>query len=88
MDGRIRVTVRGGGSFSEVIQGGLVQGERAEFIRTLPGRADLRPIVRKLRGRGRIGIVEYPSDGTSYQFVFEIDDPGDGADNYEVEVAS
>jgi hypothetical protein len=87
VDGRVRVTMRGGGSFSEVIEGGPVQGERAEFIRTFPGRSDVRPIVRKVRGRGRIDIVEYPSDGNSYQFVFEINDPEAGADNYEVEVA-
>jgi hypothetical protein len=86
VDGRIRVTVKGGASFSEVLEGAPVQKEHADIVRPLPVRADLMPAIRKLRGRGRVAIIELPSEKNSYQLVFEIDDPQPGADDYEVEL--
>ena len=86
VDGRVRVTVKGGASFSEVLEGAPVKGQQAEILRSLPERADLLPKIQKLRGRGRVAIVESPSPKNNYRLVFEIDDPGPGADDYEVEL--
>ena len=41
VDGRVRVTVQGGASFSEVIDGGPIAGEHAELLRPLPPVSDL-----------------------------------------------
>ncbi len=84
--GHIRVTVRGGASVSEVVERGAIRNERADFLRPLPGRADPRPVLNKIRGRGRAEIVEYPSEKNNYRLVFEIDDPGPSAENYEIEL--
>ena len=86
VDGRVRVTLKSGASFSEVLQGAPVRGEHAEMIRPLPARSDVTPTIHKLRGRGQVSIVESPSDKNNYQLVFEIDDPEPGADDYEVEL--
>jgi hypothetical protein len=86
VDGQVRVTIEGGGSFSEVLKGAPVSAEHAESLRPLPPRADLIPSIQKLHGRGKVSIVELPSEKNNYRLVFEIDDPGPGADDYEVEL--
>lgn len=86
VDGRVRVTLKGGASFSEVQEGAPVSGEHGEILRPLPARTDLMPTIHKLRGRGRVSIIESPSDKNNYRLVFEIDDSEPGADYYEVEV--
>ena len=86
VDGRVRVTVQGGSSFSQVILGSPIAGEKADFLRPLPSRSDLSPQVKKLRGRGRVEIVEYPSERNHFSLTFEIDNPAGGADSYEIEV--
>jgi hypothetical protein len=91
VDGRVRVTVQGGASFSEAVEGARVTpeqggGEHAEMFRPLPARSDLMPVIRKLRGRGQVAIVESPSEKNNYRLVFEINDPEPGADDYEVEL--
>jgi hypothetical protein len=86
VDGRVRVTVQGGASFSEVVEGARVIGEHAEIFRALAARSDVTPVIRKLRGRGPVTIVEPPSEKNNYRLVFEIDDRDPGADDYEVEL--
>jgi hypothetical protein len=86
VDGRIRVTLKGGGSLSETLEGAPIIGEHADVLRPLPARADLMPAIQKLQGRGRVSIVEAPSEKNNYRLVFEIDDPEPGADYYEVEL--
>jgi hypothetical protein len=86
VDGRVRVTVQGGASFSEALEGARITGEHAEVFRPLPARSDLMPAIRKLQGRGRVAIVESPSEKNNYRLVFEIDDPEPGADDYEIEL--
>jgi hypothetical protein len=86
VDGRVRVTLKGGASFSELLEGAPIVGEHAEIVRALPARADLMPRIQKLRGRGRVSIVESPSEKNNYRLVFEIDDPDAGADHYEIEL--
>ena len=86
VDGRVRVTLKGGASFSEVLEGAPLRGEHSEILRPLPARADLMPAIRKLQGRGRAAIIETPSEKNSYSLIFEIDDPDPGADYYEIEL--
>jgi len=86
VEGRVRVTLQGGASFSEALEGVPVSGEHAEMLRALPKRADLMPTIQKLRGRGQVTMIESPSDKNNYRLVFEIDDPLPGADSYEVEL--
>jgi hypothetical protein len=69
---------------SQVISGAPIAGERAEFVRGLPPLDNPNVVVKLVRGRGRVGIVEYPSRLNHYQLVFEIDGAG-GADDYEIE---
>jgi hypothetical protein len=86
VDGRVRVALKGGASFSEILEGAPISAEHAQMLRPLPARADLMPTVQKLRGRGRVSLVESPSEKNNYRLVFEIDDPEPGADYYEVEL--
>jgi hypothetical protein len=86
VDGRVRITLKGGASFSEVLEGAPISAEHAETLRPLPARADLTPAIQKLRGRGRVSIVESPTEKNNYRLVFEIDDPEPGSDYYEVEL--
>ncbi len=91
VDGRVRVTLQGGASFSEVLSGARINGEHgggehAEVFRPLPARSDVMPVIRKLQGRGQVAIVESPSEKNGFRLVFEIDDPEPGADDYEIEL--
>jgi hypothetical protein len=86
VDGRVRVTLQGGASFSEALEGAPVTSEHAELLRALPQRADLMPMIQKLHGRGQVSLIESPSEKNNYRLIFEIDDPEPGADYYEVEL--
>jgi len=85
VDGRIRVVIEGHVAMSRVIRGAPIVGERAEFQRGLPALDNPNAVVKLLRGRGRVEMVEHPSRLNHYQLVFEIDGTG-GADDYEIEV--
>jgi hypothetical protein len=85
VDGKVRVVVEQRNAWSEVVAGAPVTGERTRFEQPLPQPRGVEPQVRKLRGRGRVEIVEFPSSRNGYRLVFEIDDDKGGADNYEVE---
>jgi hypothetical protein len=69
----------------EVLNGAPVSSGTARFFRPLPAR-NANAGVRKLRGRGRVELVEHPSRRNGYRLVFEIEDRDGGADHYEVEV--
>ena len=86
VDGRVRVIVRGREAAVEVVSGGPVSAGRASFYRDLPARDNQFATVRRLRGRGRVELVEYPGRRNGYRLVFEIDDGSGGAGDYEVEV--
>lgn len=87
VDGRARVTIMGSSSFSETIQGAApISGERADFLRPLPARSDLKPAVKKLSGSGRVEIVEYPTEKNNYRLIFEISNSESGPSTYAIEV--
>jgi len=68
------------------LSGGPLEGEQAQFSRPLPARNCPEATVRKLRGRGRVEITEYPSARNGYRLVFEVEDPKGGSDRYDIEV--
>ena len=87
VQGTVRVTLRGGASFSEAVSGPQVAGEQARFDRPLPSRSNLKPSAKKRAGQGTVEIVEYPSAHNGYTLVFEVRNTAPTADMYEVEVA-
>ena len=84
--GRARILVKAGAAISQGLEGGRVSNQRADFMQALPARSDLQPALKTLHGRGRVEIVETPSQQNNYQLIFEIDDPGPGAGDYQVEL--
>jgi hypothetical protein len=86
VDGTVRVIIAGASASSEVVAGAPVQGERFNFEQPLPSRGTPNASVRKLRGRGRAEIVEFPSGRNGYRLVFEVRDSSGGADDYVIEV--
>jgi hypothetical protein len=52
----------------------------------LPG-TGVNPQLRKLRGRGRVAIVQQPSPSNDYTVGVRIEDGNAGADLYEFELA-
>lgn len=86
VDGQVRVIVQGSEAVHQVVSGAPVEDDRAQFFRPLPARNLPEATVRKLRGRGKVEIIEYPSARNGYRLVFEINDPRAGSDYYEVEV--
>lgn len=87
VQGTVRVTLRGGASFSEAVSGAPVAGEQARFERPLPSKSNLKPSAKKREGQGTVDIVEYPSARNGYALVFEVRNTAPTADMYEVEVA-
>jgi len=85
--GTIRVTVRGGSAFSEAFSGSAVTGERVIFDRPLPASSGVKPVATKIQGSGTVQMIEAPSQGNGYQFVFEIRSTAANPEIYEVEVA-
>ncbi len=81
VDGTARITVHGRAAATT----GSVTGVGAQFERGLPGAAaDV--TLAKLRGRGRIRMIERPAKTNNWTLVFEVADSGPGPDDYEVEV--
>jgi len=57
-----------------------------DFLFPLPSRSDLHPEVKKISGRGKVEIVEFPSEQNNYRLVFEIGDSEPSQSRYEIEV--
>jgi hypothetical protein len=86
VSGTVRVTVRGSSTVSEVLNGGPTANELALFDRPLPHESGLSPAIRTLQGRGTVAIIETPSEQNGFTLLFEVRDPGPGADDYAVEL--
>ena len=85
VEGRVRVSVERRRATVEPLGSATVTGERADFARELPRKEIRSAAVRRLRGGGRVELVESPTSLNHYRLVFEIDSSGVG-DDYEVEV--
>lgn len=87
VNGRGRVTIEGSSSISESFQGSApISGERVDFLRPLPNRSDVKPLVKKLSGNGRVDIVEYPTEKNNHRLIFEISNSEPGPSTYAIEV--
>jgi hypothetical protein len=86
VEGRVRVSIRGGAAFSEAIDGRRVTGEGTNFYRPLPNRSGLNASIRKLNGSGVVRIVEFPSAQNHFELVFEVDSHDTGGEDYQIEV--
>ena len=85
VDGRVRVSVRGGAVASHILDGKPVIGQTTDFYQTLPSRSDLNVTLKKLNGRGEARIIELPSSQNHFELLIEIDS-STGADDYQIEV--
>jgi hypothetical protein len=87
VNGRGRVTIECSSSISESFQGSApISGERVDFLRPLPNRSDVKPLVKKLSGNGRVDIVEYPTEKNNHRLIFEISNSEPGPSTYAIEV--
>jgi len=80
------VTIKGSSSISEILGGAPITGERVDFLRPMPARSDITPVIKKLSGAGRVEISEYPSEKNNYRLVFEITNSETSPARYEIEV--
>lgn len=80
VSGRVRLAVAGRKAASE----GPVEAERATFFEDLPARENSFATVKRLRGRCRAEVAEYPSRRNDYRLIIEIDGR---ADPCEIEVS-
>jgi hypothetical protein len=86
VDGRIRVTVRGGATASEVLAGKPLIGQGTDFYRPLPSRSDVNITLKKLNGRGQARIIQLPTAQNHFELAFEIENGEAGPDDYQIEV--
>ena len=86
VDGTVRVWLNGTSGGSEAVSGAPVTDERIRFDRPAPNSNAPNLAVRKIRGRGRVEIVEFPSTRNNGRVVIEIADTSGGADRYEIEI--
>jgi len=86
VDRQARVTIKGSSSISEILGGAPITGERVDFLRPMPARSDITPVIKKLSGAGRVEISEYPSEKNNYRLVFEITNSETSPARYEIEV--
>ncbi len=87
VDRGARVTIKGSSSISEILGGAPITAERVDFLRPMPARSDIKPVIKKLNGAGRVTISEYPSDKNNYRLVFEITNSEPSPSRFEIEVA-
>jgi hypothetical protein len=87
IDDEVIVEYRGNECRPQTVRGRPVQADRFSFSRPLPHESLPDLAVKKLRGRGRVDIVEFPSSPNGWRLVFQVNDDSGGADDYEVEVS-
>lgn len=86
VEGTVRVTIQGQEASARTLSGKVLPGSRLRTGRSLR-EAGAHPVeLRKRLGRGRVDVIEAPAKKNGYRLVFEIADPGPGADEYEVEI--
>jgi hypothetical protein len=86
VEGTVRVTIQGQEASARTSSGGVLMGTRLRVARELQTAAAHPIELRTRRGRGRVDVVEAPTKKNGYRLVFDITDPGPGADEYDVEI--
>ena len=85
VDNRVEITIRGNRSLTRTLEGTPPYGETYNFSNSLP-RDNVRINVRKRDGRGKVRVIDSPSNRNNYTARIEIEDDKSGSDNYEIEV--
>jgi hypothetical protein len=86
VDGEIDLEIRGSVARVRHLSGQAPNGVRADFGVALP-RRDVSIRVERLRGRGRVEVIQQPSSSNGFTAVIRINDSAGGADDYEIEVS-
>ena len=85
VDGTVELIIQGNYVRENNIDGQAVYNSRSRFSSQLPN-ANVRVSVSKLRGRGRVEIIEQPSSNNRFSAIIRIRDEQGGADDYEIQV--
>jgi hypothetical protein len=85
VDGEIEIELRGSAARERHISGQAPFDVRTSTGWSLP-RRDVSVRVSRLRGRGRVEVLEQPTSRNGYVAVIRISDPERGADDYELEI--
>ncbi len=86
VDGEIEIEIRGASARARQLSGQAPYGVRADFGSALP-RRDVSVRVERLRGRGRVEVIQQPSSSNGFTAVIRINDSAGGSDEYELEVS-
>jgi hypothetical protein len=86
VDDEVHIQFVGDQVYVQVVSGGEVQNVQCAFTNSLPNQ-NTTVALRKIRGRGTIGIFEQPSRENNYQAVVRIYDPKAGNSEYEFELS-
>lgn len=86
VDGEVEIEVRGTTVRERNLSGQPPFDVRVNSGWSLP-RREVTVRVNRLRGRGRVEVVEQPSSRNGYVAVIRISDPDRGADDYELEIS-
>lgn len=85
VDDTVELYIQDGYVRENTISGQQTYNSRYRFTSRLPN-AEVRVSVNKLRGRGRVEVVEQPSYNNRFTAIIRIRDDRSGADDYEIEV--
>lgn len=85
VDGRDLIYIRGNQLWVDHREGQPIHDDNHRFFQSLPSdRSSI--IVRKLRGRGNVRVIEQPTRNNNHTAAIMIEDRDGGADRYEFEV--
>ena len=85
VDGMVELEVSGNQIFARAINGQPVTDQRVRIDGYMP-RRNLNIQVNKIRGRGRVDVIQQPNPGNNYRAIIRIDDRQGGADDYELDI--
>ena len=85
VDDYVELNIQGNRVRSREREGSQTLNEQVSFSNPLP-RANVTVSVRKRNGRGRVSVVQQPSQSNNYTAIVKIDDDKGGADDYEIEM--
>jgi hypothetical protein len=86
VDDVVELEIRDTSARERRVSGQPTYGVRVQFDGALP-RREVNVRVNRLRGRGRVEVIEQPSNSNGYVAVIRITDSDRGADDYEIEVS-
>ena len=86
VDGTDFITLRGDQVTIQHQAGLEISNMNYRFDRRLPA-STTSVSVRKIKGRGKVNVVQQPDRSNGYTAIIQVEDKNGGADNYEIEVS-